>query len=41
MTRRPRVLIVDDVVDVAETIANDLQQVGFETEVTGSGAGAL
>jgi two-component system response regulator HydG len=39
--RRGRVLIVDDVVDMAETIANDLQQLGFETEVAGSGAAAV
>jgi two-component system response regulator HydG len=41
VTRRGRVLIVDDVVDMAETIANDLQQLGFDTEVTGSGGAAL
>jgi two-component system response regulator HydG len=39
--RRGRVLIVDDVVDMAETIANDLQQLGFDTEVSGSGGAAL
>jgi two-component system response regulator HydG len=39
--RKLRALIVDDVLDMAETIANDLQQVGFDTEVTDSGASAL
>jgi two-component system response regulator HydG len=39
--RRFKVLIVDDVIDMAETIANDLEQVGFDTEVAASGAAAL
>ena len=38
---RLRALIVDDVVDMAETIANDLQAIGFDTEIASSGAGAL
>ena len=36
-----RVLIVDDVVDMAQTIASDLQLAGFDTEVVDSGASAL
>jgi two-component system response regulator HydG len=36
-----RALIVDDVVDVAQTIANDLEVAGFETEVVDSGAAAI
>jgi two-component system, NtrC family, response regulator HydG len=36
-----RALIVDDVVDMAQTIANDLEAAGFETDVAGSGAAAL
>src|SRR5437868_4814362 len=39
--RNLRALIVDDVLDMAQTIANDLEQVGFETEVSDSGPGAL
>jgi len=39
--RRPRALIVDDVVDMAETIANELGGAGFDTEVVDSGAAAL
>jgi two-component system response regulator HydG len=39
--RNLRALIVDDVLDMAQTIANDLEQVGFTTEVSDSGAGAL
>jgi two-component system response regulator HydG len=39
--RKLKVLVVDDVIDMAETIANDLQQVGFDTEVAGGGASAL
>ncbi len=38
---RARALIVDDVVDMAETIANELGAAGFETEVVNSGAAAL
>ena len=38
---KARALIVDDVVDMAETIANELGAAGFETEVVGSGAAAL
>jgi two-component system response regulator HydG len=36
-----RALIVDDVVDVAQTIANDLELAGFETDVADSGAAAI
>lgn len=36
-----RALIVDDVVDMAQTVANDLHSVGFEAAVADSGAGAL
>ena len=39
--RKPRALIVDDVVDMAETIANELIAAGFDTEVVDSGAAAL
>jgi two-component system response regulator HydG len=38
---KPRALIVDDVVDMAETIANDLEEAGFDTLVAGGGAEAL
>jgi two-component system response regulator HydG len=38
---RARALIVDDVADMAETIANELGAAGFETEVATSGAAAL
>jgi len=38
---KPRVLVVDDVRDMAETIANDLEAAGFATEVADSGAVAL
>jgi two-component system response regulator HydG len=38
---KPRALVVDDVVDMAQTIANDLKSAGFETLVADSGAGAL
>jgi two-component system response regulator HydG len=38
---RKRALIVDDVVDMAVTIANDLEAIGFETEIASSGAAAL
>src|SRR5947199_909139 len=36
-----RVLVVDDVVDMARTIANDLQAEGFIAEIADSGAAAL
>jgi two-component system response regulator HydG len=39
--RKLRALIVDDVVDVAQTVANELDAAGFETEVAASGAAAL
>jgi two-component system, NtrC family, response regulator HydG len=39
--RKMRALIVDDVIDVAQTVANELESAGFETEVVGSGAAAL
>jgi len=39
--RKPRALIVDDVVDMAQTIANDLEAAGYETEVASGGAAAL
>jgi two-component system response regulator HydG len=39
--RRPRALIVDDVIDMAETIANELIAAHFDAEVAGSGAAAL
>jgi two-component system response regulator HydG len=38
---KARALIVDDVVDMAETIANELGAAGFETEVVDNGAAAL
>ena len=38
---KARALIVDDVVDMAETIANELGAAGFDTEVVDSGAAAL
>jgi DNA-binding NtrC family response regulator len=38
---RHRALIVDDVVDMAHTIANDLEMAGFETDVADSGAAAV
>ncbi len=38
---KPRALVVDDVVDMAQTIANDLRSVGFETLVADGGAAAL
>jgi two-component system response regulator HydG len=34
-------MVVDDVVDMAQTIANELESAGFHTEVAGSGAAAL
>src|SRR5437762_7457087 len=39
--RRLRALIVDDVVDMAQTIANELEPAGFDAEVAESGALAL
>ena len=39
--RKLRALIVDDVVDMAETIANELAAAQFETEVVSSGTAAL
>jgi two-component system response regulator HydG len=39
--RKLRALVVDDVADMAETIANDLREAGFDTEVADSGASAL
>jgi two-component system response regulator HydG len=39
--RKPRALIVDDVVDMAQTIATDLEAAGFETDVASGGAAAL
>jgi two-component system response regulator HydG len=36
-----RALVVDDVVDVAQTVANELDAAGFETEVVASGGAAL
>jgi two-component system response regulator HydG len=38
---KARVLVVDDVVDMAETVALDLEAAGFETAVADSGAGAV
>ena len=39
--RRLRVLVVDDVVDMAQTIANELEPAGFDVEVVDSGSQAL
>jgi two-component system response regulator HydG len=39
--RKLRALIVDDVIDVAQTVANELDAAGFETEIAASGAAAL
>jgi two-component system, NtrC family, response regulator HydG len=36
-----RALVVDDVLDMAQTIANDLGSAGFETDVASDGASAL
>ena len=36
-----RALIVDDVADMAETIANDLASAGFETQIASDGTAAL
>jgi len=41
MNHKLRVLVVDDVRDMAETIANDLEAAGFSTEVADNGATAL
>ena len=38
---RPRALVVDDVTDLAETVAMELRLAGFEARVTNSGARAL
>ena len=38
---RMRALVVDDVVDMAETVANELTAAGFDAEVAGSGTAAL
>ncbi len=38
---RLRALVVDDVVDMAETIANDLERAGYEALVADSGAAAI
>jgi two-component system response regulator HydG len=39
--RKARALVVDDVVDMAQTIANDLDEAGFDTVVASGGAEAL
>jgi len=39
--RRPTALVVDDVVDMAQTIANDLERKGFEATVALDGARAV
>ena len=39
--RKTRVLVVDDVVDMAETVAMDLEAAGFETAVADSGQAAV
>ena len=39
--RRLRVLVVDDVIDMAQTIANELEPAGFDVEVVDSGSVAL
>jgi len=39
--RKLRALIVDDVIDVAQTVANELDAAGFDTEIAASGAAAL
>jgi two-component system response regulator HydG len=41
MSARLRVLVVDDVRDMAQTIANDLEAAGFSTEIADNGAAAL
>jgi two-component system response regulator HydG len=39
--RKARVLVVDDVVDMAETVAMDLEAAGYETAVADSGTAAV
>jgi two-component system response regulator HydG len=39
--RKPRAIIVDDVVDMAATVANELEAARFEAEVFDNGAAAL
>src|SRR5579871_5833479 len=39
--RKARVLVVDDVLDMAETVAMDLEAAGYETAVADSGAAAI
>ena len=39
--RKLRALIVDDVIDMAQTIATDLELAGFATTISGGGAAAL
>jgi two-component system response regulator HydG len=39
--RKLRALVVDDVLDMAQTIANDLEQAGFDTRVASGGVAAL
>ena len=39
--RKLRALVVDDVLDMAQTIANELEGAGFETDVAASGSVAL
>jgi two-component system response regulator HydG len=39
--RKLRVLVVDDVVDMARTVANELEAAGFAADVADSGAAAL
>jgi two-component system response regulator HydG len=39
--RRLRALVVDDVIDMAQLIARDLESVGFDTDVAYGGAAAL
>ncbi len=41
MSTKLRVLVVDDLLDMARTIANDLEAAGFATDVAESGAAAL
>src|SRR5436190_23319263 len=39
--RKTRVLVVDDVVDMAETVSMDLEAAGYEAAVADSGAAAI
>jgi two-component system, NtrC family, response regulator HydG len=39
--RKMRALVVDDVIDVAQTVADELGAAGFETEIASNGATAL